>query len=77
MLDNIAPAVDAIVEPSAAAERTSANIGFVNAVGTKNVELTIDRIREESPVLAEMEQTGEIQIVGGMYDIANGKVNFL
>ena len=77
MLDNIAPAVDAIVEPSAAEERTSANIGFVNAVGTKNVELTIDRIREESPVLAEMEQTGEIQIVGGMYDIANGKVNFL
>ena len=77
MLDNIAPAVDAIVEPSAAAERTSANIDFVNAVGTKNVELTIDRIREESPVLAEMEQAGEIQIVGGMYDIATGKVNFL
>ncbi len=77
MLDNIAPAVDAIVEPAAAAERTSANIDFVNAVGTKNVELTIDRIREESPVLAEMEQAGEIQIVGGMYDIATGKVNFL
>lgn len=77
MLDNIAPAVDAIVEPTAAAERTSANIDFVNSVGTKNVELTIDRIREESPVLAEMEQTGEIQIVGGMYDIATGKVNFL
>ena len=77
MLDNIAPAVDAIVEPTAAAERTSANIDFVNAVGTKNVELTIDRIREESPVLAEMEQAKEIQIVGGMYDIATGKVNFL
>lgn len=77
MLDNIAPAVDAIVEPTAAAERTSANIDFVNSVGTKNVELTIDRIREESPVLAEMEQAGEIQIIGGMYDIATGKVNFL
>ncbi len=77
MLDNIAPAVDAIEEPTAASERTSANIDFVNAVGTKNVELTIDRIREESPVLAEMEQAGEIQIVGGMYDIATGKVNFL
>ena len=77
MLDNIAPAVDAIVEPTAAAERTSANIDFVNAVGNKNIELTIDRIREESPVLTEMEQAGEIQIVGGMYDIATGKVNFL
>ena len=77
MLDNIAPAVDAIVEPTAAAERTSANFDFVNAVGNKNIELTIDRIREESPVLTEMEQAGEIQIVGGMYDIATGKVNFL
>ena len=77
MLDNIAPAIDAITEPTDAEERTSANIDFVNAVGTKNVELTIDRIHEESPVLAEMEQAGEIQIVGGMYDIATGKVNFL
>lgn len=77
MLDNIAPAVEAITEPENAADRTSANIDFVNAVGTKNVELTIDRIREESPVLAEMEQAGEIQIIGGMYDIATGKVNFL
>ena len=77
MLDNIAPAVEAITEPADAADRTSANIDFVNAVGTKNVELNIERIREESPVLAEMEQAGEIQIVGGMYDIATGKVNFL
>ena len=77
MLGNIAPAVEAISEPADAADRTSANIDFVNAVGTKNVELTIERIRQESPVLAEMEQAGDIQIVGGMYDIATGKVNFL
>ena len=77
MLDKIAPAVDAVTEPAAAADRTSANIDFVNAVGAKNVTLTIERIREESPVLAEMEQAGEIQIVGGMYDIATGQVNFL
>lgn len=77
MLDKIVPAVDAVTEPAAAADRTSANIDFVNAVGAKNVTLTIERIREESPVLAEMEQAGEIQIVGGMYDIATGQVSFL
>ena len=77
MLGKIAPAVEAVTEPVNAAERTSANIDFVNAVGTKNVALSIERIREESPVLSEMEQAGEIQIVGGMYDIANGKVSFL
>ena len=77
MLDKIAPAVEAVTEPAAVADRTSANIDFVNAVGAKNVTLTIERIREESPVLAEMEQAGEIQIVGGMYDIATGQVSFL
>ena len=77
MLENLSPAVNAITEPSDPAQRTSANIDFVNAVGTKNVSLTIERIRKESPVLAEMEQAGEISIVGGMYDLATGKVNFL
>lgn len=77
MLENLSPAVNAIAEPADPAQRTSANIDFVNAVGTKNVELTIARIREESPVLADMEKAGEIQIVGGMYDLATGKVNFL
>lgn len=77
MLENLSPAVNAIAEPADPAQRTSANIDFVNAVGTKNVELTIARIRKESPVLADMEKAGEIQIVGGMYDLATGKVNFL
>ena len=65
MLENIAPAVEAIKEPAEASQRTSANIDFVNAVGAQNVALTIDRIRTESPVLAEMETAGQIQIVGG------------
>ena len=77
MLENIAPAVEAITEPADASQRTSANIDFVNAVGAKNVALTIERIRKESPVLAELETEGAIQIVGGMYDIATGKVSLI
>ena len=77
MLANLTPAVDAVTEPAEASQRTSANSDFVNAVGTKNVSLTIERIRKESLVLAELEAKGAIQIVGGMYDIATGKVNFL
>ena len=76
MLENIAPA-EAITEPADASQRTSANIDFVNAVGAKNVALTIERIRKESPVLAELETEGAIQTVGGMYDIATGKVSLL
>jgi len=38
--------------------------------------MTIDNIRKSSQVLKDMEDAGEIEIVGGMYDIKTGKVTF-
>jgi carbonic anhydrase len=38
--------------------------------------MTIDNIRTQSQVLKEMEDAGEIQILGGMYDISTGAVHF-
>lgn len=76
LLNKIKPAVDAISEPSDASERNSKNLDFVNSVAEKNVTLTIDNIRKESPVLKEMEDNGEIAIVGAMYDIIDGKVHW-
>ncbi len=77
LLSKIMPAVDAIAEPQDPAQRNSKNIDFVNAVADKNVRLTIDNIRTQSPVLKEMEDNGEIAIVGAMYDINDGKVHFM
>ena len=51
-------------------------IEFVDEVSKKNVELTIDRIHAESPILSEMEKNGEIKIIGAMYDINTGDVQF-
>jgi len=76
MLAKIKPAVNAVAEPQDQSLRNSGNIEFVNNVAEKNVHLTIDRILAESDVLAEMQQNGEIQIVGGMYDINSGAVTF-
>ena len=76
MLEKIKPAVNAVTEPKDAGLRNSSNIEFVNDVATQNVKLTIERIKTESPVLAEMEKNGEIVIVGAMYDIHTGAVNF-
>lgn len=76
MLAKINPAVEAIQEPSDPDQRNSSNITFVNDVAKKNVALTIDRIKAESPVLNEMLVNGEIEIVGGMYDIHSGEVTF-
>ena len=38
--------------------------------------MTIENIREKSPVLKEMEDQGEIKIIGAMYDIKDGSVAF-
>lgn len=77
LLSKIKPAVEAVKEPSNPADRTSKNISFVNEVAEKNVHMTIDNIRKESPVLKEMEDMGQINIVGAMYDINDGKVTFM
>jgi len=77
MLDKIKPAVKAVSNPVEADQRTSANLPFVNEVAEKNVLFSIDDIRSGSEVLAEMEDKGDIKIVGAMYDVATGRVAFL
>ena len=76
MLSKIKPAVNAVSSPEDASLRNSSNIDFVNEVAKKNVELTMDKIVEDSPVLEEMQANGEIKILGGMYDINSGAVHF-
>lgn len=75
LISKIKPAVAAVEEPSDPDKRNSKNIDFVNEVAEKNVHMTIENIRNESPVLKEMEDQGEIRIVGGMYDINTGRVD--
>jgi carbonic anhydrase len=76
MLSKIKPAVNEVKEPKEEAQRTSSNIDFVDKVSKANVMLSINRIRKESPVLKEMEDKGEIKIMGAMYDINEGSVTF-
>lgn len=75
MLDKIMPAVEAVVTPEGVA-RDSSNLDFVNEVSQKNVEMTVAQIKADSPVLAEMLEGGEINIVGAMYDVHTGNVSF-
>lgn len=75
LINKIEPAVDAVKEPADESMRNSSNIDFVNDVAEVNVKMTIDNIRAQSQVLKEMEDAGEIQILGGMYDINTGEVH--
>lgn len=76
LINKIEPAVAAVKEPVDESRRNSKNLEFVDAVSAKNVEITIENIRQRSRVLAEMEENGEIMIVGAMYDISSGAVKF-
>jgi carbonic anhydrase len=58
-------------------EKSSKNAEYVDAVAKTNVVVTLSQIRRRSPILEDMEKKGAISIVGGMYDLTNGMVNFL
>jgi carbonic anhydrase len=73
LLAKIKPAVAATAYTG---ERTSQNYAFVDAVARKNVELTLANIRSGSPVLAAMESSGAIKIVGSMYNLQTGAIDF-
>jgi len=74
LLAKIRPSIDSLGAYSG--EKTSKNKEFLEKVSNENVRTAIDNIRLNSPILKEMEDKGEIKIVGAVYDIDNGKVKF-
>ncbi|RZM25638.1 MAG: carbonic anhydrase [Pedobacter sp.] len=73
LLDKIKPAIEAVPGYEG---RDGKDRDFVNQVTEMNVHLTMARIRKESAIISELEQSGAIKIVGGVYDIETGAVTF-
>ena len=76
MLSKIRPAV---VQASLSyhGAKDSSNPEFVNRVCVRNVEHAIDNIRSGSPTLKAMEDGGEIKVIGAVYHMETGRVDFL
>ena len=74
LVDKIKPAMDQV--PDSVQPRTSKNPDFVDQVAEANVRLVMKQIREQSPILRDMLDKGQIALVGGMYDLSTGKVRF-
>lgn len=74
MLEKIKPAVEMVEYND---EKSSSNAEYVAMVCESNIQNTIKNIRENSPILKEMEDEGEIKIVGAVYNLDNGKVDWL
>lgn len=80
LLDKIKPAVAIVQEQHATSENSSIALEpseKVERVAVQNVLLSIETIKKQSPILAKMEQDGEIEIVGAVYSVSTGKVTFL
>ena len=73
LLGKVRPAVDATVYVG---ERTSKNAAFVDAVARKNVELTMARIRGDSPMVKELQTSHEVLLTGAMYNLETAAVEF-
>lgn len=65
------------LQPAVAAARQKSEDPHIDEIARENVLLTIEAIREKSPILRELEASGQIGISGGMYDVGSGEVTFL
>lgn len=76
MLGNIMPAVYKSRQ-EVKGETNSSNKDFVAKTVENNVILTIERIKQKSAILKDMEEGGEIKIVGAVYNLHSGKAELL
>jgi len=74
LTNGIRPAVEMAVDYTG--EQSSSNDPYVHYVSKKNVLHTVDFIRKNSEILKKMEDAGLIKILGAMYQMETGNVEF-
>jgi len=74
LLEKIQPAVNACRDFDG--DKTSANPAYLQHVCAENVKVSVQNIRTKSSILNQMEVDGDIKIVGAVYDMETGMVDF-
>ena len=74
IIELIDPAVD--LEKTITVKRDSTNDLFVGKVCFHNVEIQMERILKRSPLLTDMIDKKEIGLIGAVYTLASGEVEF-
>ena len=75
LLNKIQPAV--YFERETAENRSSSNAEFVANVTRIQIKRSVENIIEQSIILREMIEKGEIALIGAMYEVETGNVEFL
>ncbi|MDA1120169.1 MAG: carbonic anhydrase family protein [Bacteroidetes bacterium] len=74
LLKKLKPAIEA--EKSTTNERNSRNVEYVEKVASLNVRITNQQILKNSSILKDMVMKDEIAVIGGMYNVETGVVDF-
>lgn len=75
LLSKVIPAINSITDPKPDSDDLLGP--YVNKVAEINIHNSINDIRERSNILKELENDGAIKIIGALYDVKTGIVNFL
>ena len=70
LLDKIKPAISIVSNRGVAADDSR----FVDEVAIENVQLSLDTILHDSPVIKEMVDNGELKCAKAMYSVQTGEV---
>ncbi|MCW8961766.1 MAG: carbonic anhydrase family protein [Psychromonas sp.] len=74
LLDKLGPVIE--IETETKIQRVGSNSSFVYNVTKINVQMTIEKIRKQSPIISELLKGVEIKLLGGIYDVDTGIVEF-
>ncbi len=73
LLHKIKPAIDRATKENNGATDDPV---FIEKVSTYNVFEAMEEIRERSPIINNLEKEGEIMVLGAVYDVETGRVQF-
>jgi carbonic anhydrase len=76
MLDNFDEVLEKVKAATSGPDDTS-NTELLRAATEENVRQTMNDIVAESTVIAELVESGDLAVVGGIYDLATGRVTWL
>lgn len=80
-LQSILTEIQRVVDPNRAATWATMSPdekkSFINDVARQHVQRTVESITERSSVLRQLDQEERIKVVGSMYDVFSGNVDFL
>ena len=75
LLTHIQPAIDH--HQDFQGEKNIENPDFLDMITTENAIMTVDDIRNQSPILKELETQGHLKILAAYFDLNNGQVTLL